>query len=238
MHSPSSSLWFRTICRKNNVHITDEQLATLERFVSLLLRANRAVNLISRKDEENVWESHILHSISPAFRLNFDALTTILDLGTGGGLPGIPLKILFPSTKVTLLDSVRKKTDAVEKIVKELGLSSITTVCARAEDLIKKVEYRAKFDAVVCRAVAPLKKLVQWSLPMLKTSREEMIISTQEKIRIPSGTLIAFKGGNIERELIETRQSKNVRSIHEIPLVFHGSETVSLVDKKLILLQF
>jgi 16S rRNA (guanine527-N7)-methyltransferase len=222
---------------KNNLQITDDQLGRVEMFLSLLLQANRELNLISRKDEQNIWKSHILHSISLAFLCSFDNLQSVLDLGTGGGLPGIPLKILFPSLKFTLVDSIRKKTKAVERIVTELGLDGVSVVCSRAEDLPQKREFKNAFDAIVCRAVAPLKKLAGWSYPLLKLDGG-LRLSVAGKMAIHPGTLISFKGGDVEKEIADAKRNFNIRSIEEIPLVFHGSESLSLVDKKIVVVQF
>lgn len=238
-HTPPS-VWFNNICRNNGVYLTSEQLDLLERFVSLLLHTNKDINLLSRKDEDQIWEHHILHSISPMFRFSFSRIESILDLGTGGGLPGIPLKILLPSVSFILIDSIHKKAEAVENIIHQLKLPDVSVICLRVEDLAKKREFNHKFDAVICRAVAPLKKLVSWSFPLLRKSSNQShpISSSEVKIEIPRGSFLAFKGGDLEKEIEEARRIEKLTSIHEIPLVFHGSEALSLVDKKIVLVQF
>lgn len=235
-----SAIRFRSICRRNGLPVTDEQLEQLSKFVGLLLDANRRVNLISRKDEENVWQNHILHSISPLFRLSFTQCTKFLDLGTGGGLPGIPLRILMPNSAFTLLDSIEKKTRALSDIVRELGLAEVSVVCGRAEELAKKPMFKHTFDAVVSRAVAPLRILAAWARPFVRQDPGENPDrnNTSGKRSLRPGALLAFKGGEIRKEVEETITHMKAASVQEIPLVFEGSETVSLVDKKLIIVQF
>jgi len=161
----------------------------------------------------------------------------MLDLGSGGGLPGIPLKVLFPRIHVTLLDSIDKKIRELEHIISELALEGLRAVRARAEDLPAIVGEDAGFDAVIARAVAPLRQLAEWSLPLLTPGGRDLEASGN-KIVVPRGALIAFKGGDTRKEIDEVRRRHRVRSIHEIPLVFDGSEEVSLTDKKIVLVQF
>lgn len=233
-----TSVTVHRICRTNGVAISAAQLLKLEMYVSLLLQANRSVNLISRQNEENVWSHQILHSISPAFLLDFHQIKNILDLGTGGGLPGIPLKIIFPSMDFTLVDSILKKVNVVARILQKLDLQGISIVCSRAEDLAKTAHHARRYDVVVSRGVAPLKKLIEWSAPLLTRSAGSVVVGQGGKIAIPPGCLLAFKGGEIRRELTEARWDKRVHTIHEFPLVFQGSEVVSLTDKKIVIVEF
>jgi len=232
-----SRITFQTICWKNGIEVDEQQLSILESYISLLLQTNRTINLISRKDEHNIWTNHILHSIAPAFRLSFDQLETILDLGTGGGLPGIPLKVIFPKIHFTLVDSVGKKTEAVSHIIQKLNLKGISVIRSRAEDL-SNMQYSHQYDAVISRAVAPLKKLITWSMPLLKKSARDLTASLNGRTPITPGTLLAFKGGDIEAEVSEAKRDKRVHSVEEIPLVFQGSEIVSWTDKKIVLVRF
>src|SRR5712691_1942891 len=174
-------IWLQNICRKNNTEFTDEQANQMESYVSLLLQLNHHINLISRKDVENVWERHILHSISPLFTINMPGDFTILDLGTGGGLPGIPLKIMSPSLEFTLVDSVQKKIKAVSEMIQTLKLTHVTTIWSRAEELSKMPEFKKRFDVVICRAVAPLKELIKWSEPLLKAGSDRNGIKHEKK---------------------------------------------------------
>ncbi len=106
-----SKIWFRNICKKNHLDISDEQAELINFYVSYLLEWNKKINLISRQDEENIWLRHILASISFLFKFTFAFGTSVIDIGTGGGLPGIPLAILYPGIKFTLvIPSIKKST--------------------------------------------------------------------------------------------------------------------------------
>jgi 16S rRNA (guanine527-N7)-methyltransferase len=225
--------WFKQICERNDFSISEEQLTLLDRYVQLLQSWNAKVNLISRKDEANIWEQHILHSISFLFFVKFPERARVLDLGTGGGLPGIPLKILLPSLKITLLDSTRKKVDAVTDMVTQLGLSEVETVWSRAEEIGKQEEFAGRFDYIVCRAVGELAELVKWAYPFLNQSSEG-----QGKGCLPSGKLLVLKGGNIDDESRKAKANKKVKAIDVINLVFAGSEMLENQDKKVVIIAF
>ena len=118
LQKPEPMIWFRTVCRRNGLEPTDDQLAQLAEYARRLLEWNRKINLISRKDEENIWQSHLLHSISLLMRVDFPLGARILDLGTGGGLPGIPIRILRSDLSFVLLDATKKKVEAVAEETK------------------------------------------------------------------------------------------------------------------------
>ncbi len=210
----------------------------LSRYVQHLLEWNRKVNLISRRDVENVWKSHILHSLSPLFEFQLISHPVALDLGAGGGLPGIPLRILSPDMRITLLDSIQKKVMAVEDILQKLDLTGADAVWGRAEDMQKSSRYKGKFHYVVARAVAPLEDLVRWSVGFLKPqmSRPEFKDPTRRKVEPPA--LIALKGGDVEKETTKTKRISGVKSVDVISLTFRGSEQLLENDKKIIVVQF
>ncbi len=141
-----------------------DQLTALE---SLYKEWNEKINVISRKDIEGLYEKHVLHSLSIAAAFEFSAGSEIIDLGTGGGFPGIPLAIFFPEVKFHLVDSIAKKLKVVEAVAENAGLKNITTQHTRVEEIKGK-----KFDFVVSRAVAPLKDLWNWSKPLLKSKQQ------------------------------------------------------------------
>jgi len=138
-------------------NIGQSKLNQLYNFEALLLQQNEMHNLISRTDTDNVFIHHILHSLSIAKFIQFKPQSKILDLGTGGGLPGIPLAILFEACEFTLCDSIQKKVTAVAKMAESLNLKNVKCICKRAENL------EDKFDFIVTRAVAKTQKLKAWS---------------------------------------------------------------------------
>ncbi len=238
------ALWLRTILLKNGMAASDEQLRLLEEYVGILLEWNKKVNLVSRKDEDHIWENHILHSLSLLFKIDLAGEPKALDLGSGGGLPGIPLRILLPGIKLVLLDSIQKKVVALRDMIERLGLSGVTAECGRAEELGKRREHHRKYDLVFARGVAALPELIRHAALFLNpgsgTLREAGIVmspnSGREPIRGPA--LLAYKGGVLDEELAKAKRSGSVKSITTIDLVFQGSEEVSLTEKKIVVVGF
>ena len=238
-------IWFRTACRQNGIDLTDEQLEKIESYAKLLLRWNKDINLISRRDEGNIWLSHLLHSVSILFKVKIPPAASILDLGTGGGLPGIPLKILLPKISITLLDSTQKKVKVVQEIVEALSLENTTALWGRAEEIGKLPNHQKRYDIIVARAVGPLKDLVRWSWPLLKEghgsdreSEHHIQLHVGERIRVEPPALIALKGGDLGQEMKAVRHGKRVRSIGVIDLTLKGSTQFEQNDKKIVLVNF
>ncbi len=228
-----------TICLKNGLPLDDKQLQQLEVYASSLLRWNTAINLVSRRDEENIWTNHILHSLSLLFVVDIPAGLKILDLGTGGGLPGIPLKIARPDLQLTLLDSTRKKVNAVADMVQAIGLSGIEAVWGRAEDVAKEPEHKSSYHLCVARAVAKLQDLVAWSKPLLvEQPAQRPHAQAGSKLTASPPALISFKGGGIENELAAAKRLSAVKDIQELNLIYSGSEEVEMTDKKVVYVQF
>jgi 16S rRNA (guanine527-N7)-methyltransferase len=180
---------------------TELQLRQYAALEDLYNHWNSKINVISRKDIDSLYEKHILHSLSIATVINFSGGTQIIDIGTGGGFPGIPLAIYFPDVQFHLVDSIAKKLKIVESIATEIGLSNITTQHIRAEEIKNK-----KFDFVVSRAVATLKDLWKWSKPLLKKG------NTQEL----SNGLICLKGGDLTQEIYESGLRPRIIAVEEI----------------------
>ena len=165
--------------------LTANQIKQFEFLPELYQSWNEKVNLISRKDIEQLMERHVLHSLAVAKVVRFNEGARVMDVGTGGGFPGIPLAILNPNVKFFLIDSIEKKIKAVQDIVLQLGLTNVDVIRGRAE------EQKLKLDYVVSRAAAPMSDLVSWT--------RSQLISGQEG-SLPNGWIV-LKGGDLREEL-------------------------------------
>ncbi len=170
---------------------TNEQISQFASLKSLYTEWNEKINVISRKDIDNFYLHHVLHSLSIAAKFNFSPNSSVMDLGAGGGFPGIPLAIFFPETQFHLVDSINKKLLVVKEIAAGICLKNVTVQHTRAEEIKNR-----QFDTVVSRAVAPLKELWQWSKPLL---RKKSTIPEDH----PCG-LICLKGGDLSKEIQES----------------------------------
>ena len=177
---------------------TDTQLEQLAALKDLYIDWNEKINVISRKDMDNFYEHHVLHSLAIATQFEFKKGTEVMDLGCGGGFPGIPLAIFFPDTKFHLVDSINKKLKVANEIAIAIGLQNVTILHTRVEDIKNR-----KFDLVVSRAVAPLNDLWHWSKPLLKKGQS------------PNG-LICLKGGDLTKEISESNCRPRVWEIEKI----------------------
>lgn len=179
------------IIKKYFSDFTELQLQQFAALKELYAEWNEKINVISRKDMENFYERHVLHSLAIATQFDFPEGYDVIDIGTGGGFPGIPLAIFFPEVKFHLVDSINKKLKVVNEVAGAIGLHNVTTQHSRAEDIKDK-----KFDVVLSRAVAPLKDLWFWGRPLLKKKP----IDQPKKL---SG-LICLKGGDLSNEISES----------------------------------
>ncbi len=150
------------------IAITDHEIDQLKIFVTSLREWNQRFNLLSRKDMDHIWEHHIFPSLIPITLIKFPKDFWLLDIGSGGGLPAIPIKIVRPDLQMLLVDSVRKKTLFLQKVISDLQLKNIAVKRERIEILQSNAIFDEKFDIITARAVANIPQLLQWSKPLLK----------------------------------------------------------------------
>lgn len=184
------------LLKKYFPEISEKQEAQFLEMGNLYAHWNAQINVISRKDIDQLYERHILHSLAIAKIHTFQPDETVLDLGTGGGFPGIPLAVMFPETQFHLVDSIGKKIKVVQEVARGLQLDNVTSAHVRAEEL------HTKFDTCVTRAVAPTPELLHWTQRTIKRG----------------GMLLALKGGDLSEEL------KGVKNVAEHDLTRYFSE--------------
>ena len=183
---------------------TPQQLQQLQALDGLYREWNEKINVISRKDIDALYEKHVLHSMAIAALCPFDAGARIIDIGTGGGFPGIPLAIFFPDVEFLLADSIGKKIKVVQEVAAAIGLKNVTAVHSRVEEIKGRT-----FDYAVSRAVAPLNDLWRWVNAKIERG--------QKSDELPNG-LICLKGGNLTQEIADTGLKRIVQawSVHDI----------------------
>lgn len=180
--------------------LTPKQESQFRQLQPLYEAWNQKINLISRKDMDRLYSRHVLHSLSLARFYSFAPGEQVMDLGTGGGFPGIPLAILFPETSFFLVDRIGKKIRAVQEISQALGLENLRAVKGRGQD------QSGPFDFVVSRAVAPLKDLWDWSKDLIRPGQGK-----GKEARAHG--LMALKGGDLRQEIAESGQASSVTCI-------------------------
>lgn len=167
------------------IELSDEQCKQFQLYYEHLVEKNKVMNLTGITEKDEVIDKHFIDSLLLAKHKDLTGELTVLDLGTGAGFPGIPLKIAFPNLKITLLDSLNKRIKFLDEVIEMLGLEGIETIHGRAEDFAKKGKLRDHFDLCVSRAVANLSSLSEYCIPYVKKG----------------GYFIPYKSGNIEEEL-------------------------------------
>ncbi len=171
--------------------LTESQIEKLAKLGPLFADWNEKINVISRKDMEHFYEKHVLHSMGIAKVISFEPGTKILDIGTGGGFPGIPLAILFPETHFHLVDSTGKKITVVKDVAKQLKLSNVEAQQVRAEDLVRK------YDFILSRAVTRFANMIPWVKNKFK----------KEDLNELQNGLLLLKGGDVDEEMEEREVS-------------------------------
>lgn len=180
--------------------ISEKQLSQFAALKYLYQNWNAKINVISRKDINHLYERHVLHSLSIAKIVDFKSGSKVLDIGTGGGFPGIPLAILFPETKFILIDSIKKKIRVVKALIEALELNNTEALAIRAEDA------PGNYDFVTCRAVAKLTSLHGWIRNKIKQTSKHTL----------ANGLLCLKGGNIQTEINELNALVKVFLLNDI----------------------
>ncbi len=213
---------FWTICSANSIVLSEEQIKQFERLEGELRYWNEKVNLISRKDEDNIFERHFLHSLSILKYIDIKNKANCLDFGTGGGFPGIPLKIARPDLSFLLVDSIKKKVKITDMLAKHTGLRNIKAISERIEDIASDKKNKEKYDYIFARAVGKLDILIAWAHNLIK----------------PNGKFIFLKGGDLEQEIQQTQTKYTSIKINVININMFGADFFEKEEKKIIVCEF
>jgi len=203
------------IIKKYFTKLTDDQIKKFEQLGPLYQEWNEQINVISRKDMDHFYERHVLHSLAIAKIIRFNPGTTILDVGTGGGFPGIPLAILFPECKFHLVDSIGKKIKVVEAVTEALELKNVRCSHIRAEEL------KDKYDFIISRAVTKMPVFISWVRKRL---------NKQHKNALPNGILY-LKGGDLTEEM------STIQTFHESHVISDYYDEEFFETKKVVYVQ-
>jgi len=208
----------KTLCAKQGLELDSLTLQQLVQYGKLLEQWNHKINLISRKEDAPVIVKHIFHSLLISLYHTFREGDKVLDLGTGGGLPGIPLSIAFPKTQFLLVDATGKKIAACQAMIKELGIKNAIAMHTRVEELKGVL-----FDTVLSRQVAPLDQLCTYAARLIK----------------PGGVLICLKGGNLQKEITKAIESRAEHNGFPSKVQLHPISSISpfFSEKQIVIAQ-
>lgn len=185
---------FQNKLNELNISLTEKMYQQFDKYYEILVEWNKVMNLTGITEYEEVNEKHFVDSLSIVKIQNLKNIESVIDIGTGAGFPGIPLKIAFPHLRITLLDSLNKRIKFLNEVIDQLGLQDIETIHGRAEDFAKQKEYRESYDLCVSRAVANLSTLSEYCLPYVKKG----------------GFFIPYKSGEIEEELKNSERAVKI----------------------------
>lgn len=177
------------VMEKLNIHLTDEKILQFQKYYELLIEWNKVMNLTSITDYNDVVMKHFVDSISIVNAVDMNPIASMIDIGTGAGFPGIPIKIVFPEIETILLDSLNKRVNFLNTVIDELSLKNIYAFHGRAEEYARKKQHREKYDLCVSRAVSKLSTLSEYCLPYVKTG----------------GLFISYKSSEIDQEINESK---------------------------------
>lgn len=181
-------------CDNLNIILNDKQEKQFYRFYEILIEWNRLMNLTAITEFDDVLLKHFIDSLTICRVLELNGITDVIDVGTGAGFPGIPLKIMFPHLRLTLLDSLNKRIKFLDEVVGELGLEDVEAVHGRAEDYAKQKNYRESYDLCVSRAVANLSTLSEYCLPYVKIG----------------GFFVSYKSGKVDEEIQSAKKALQI----------------------------
>lgn len=185
---------FENMLCEFGISYTDEMLSQFQKYYDVLIEWNKVMNLTGITEYEEVILKHFIDSLSIVNVMDMNAISNMIDIGTGAGFPGIPIKIIFPHIKVTLLDSLNKRIKFLNAVIEELSIVNVNVVHGRAEEFAKQKEYREKYELCVSRAVANLASLSEYCLPFVDIG----------------GNFVSYKSGDIEEELNNSRKAVKI----------------------------
>lgn len=206
---------------ENNIVYSDLQIQQFDKYYELLTEWNKVMNLTTITDFEDVLVKHFIDSVAVCKYIDFNQYSNLIDVGTGAGFPGLPIKIMFPHLKVTLMDSLNKRINFLNEVITACGLQDITAIHGRAEDFAHDKSYREQYDICVSRAVANLAVLNEYCMPFVKIC----------------GKFIPFKSEHVDEELNNAMKSIKVlggKFVDKINFDLYGTEakrTILIIDK-------